>query len=133
MDTFLQSVEVPTIRATLQMNHGRANRSLDLLKPAEPYDQNTTKSLYTRGCAYLLAERPQEAIAQFEKVVNLRNYWPPDLIVPFAQLGIARSYSRLHVRPKAIAAYQELFILWKDADPDIPILKEAKAEYARLQ
>jgi len=132
MDTFLQSVEASTIRATLQMNHGRANRSLDLLKSAEQYDQNTTKSLYTRGCAYLLADQPQEAITQFEKVVNLKNYWPPDLIVPFAQLGIARSYSRLHIRPKAIAAYQELFILWKDADYDIPILNQAKLEYSKL-
>jgi hypothetical protein len=62
----------------------------------------------------------------------LKNYWPPDLIVPLAQLGLARAYTRLHDQQKARAAYKEFLTLWKDADPDIPILKEAKAEYAKL-
>ena len=115
------------------MNHGRANSSLGLLRRAERYDQSTTESLYTRGGAYLLAGQPQQAVAEFQKVLKLKNYWPPDLIAPFAQLGIARSYSRLNDRQETLAAYRQFLTLWKDADPDIPILKEGKTEYAKLQ
>ena len=132
-DTLLRSVEVPKIRAVLEMNHGRALRALELQRTALPYDRNATESLYTRASAYLQAEQGSQAVKEFERVLALKNYWPPDLMVPLAQLGLARAYTRLHDQQKARTAYQQFLTLWKDADPDIPILKEAKAEYAKLQ
>ncbi len=132
-DTLLQSVEAPKIRAVLEMNHGRALRALELQRTALPYDRNATESLYTRASAYLQAEQGSQAVKEFERVLALKNYWPPDLMVPLAQLGLARAYTRLHDQQKARTAYQQFLTLWKDADPDIPVLKEAKAEYAKLQ
>jgi tetratricopeptide (TPR) repeat protein len=132
-DTLLRFVEAPKIRAVLEMNHGRALRALELQRMALPYDRNATESLYTRASAYLQAEQGSQAVKEFERVLALKNYWPPDLIVPLAQLGLARAYTRLHDQQKARAAYKDFLTLWKDADPDIPILKEAKAEYAKLQ
>jgi serine/threonine protein kinase/tetratricopeptide (TPR) repeat protein len=132
-DTLLRFVEAPKIRAVLEMNHGRALRALELQRMALPYDRNATESLYTRASAYLQAEQGSQAVKEFERVLALKNYWPPDLIVPLAQLGLARAYTRLHDQQKARAAYKDFLTLWKDADPDIPILKEAKADYAKLQ
>ena len=132
-DTFLRSVEAPKIRAVLEMNHGHALRALELQRTALPYDRSATDSLYTRASAYLQAEQGSQAVEEFRRVLALKNYWPPDLMVPLAQLGMARAYARLHEQQKARTAYQQFLTLWKDADPDIPILKEAKAEYGKLQ
>jgi eukaryotic-like serine/threonine-protein kinase len=94
-----------------------------------PYDRNATESLYTRASAYLQAGQIPQAVTEFERVLALKNYWPPDLMAPLALLGLARSYARVEDKQKSRTAYQQFLALWKVADPDIPILKQAKAEY----
>jgi Tfp pilus assembly protein PilF len=85
------------------------------------------------GLAYLQAKHGAQAEAEFQKVVDHRGISPTALVHSLAKLGLGRAYVMTRDTSKARAAYQDFFALWKDADPDIPILKEAKGEYARLQ
>jgi len=124
-------VYAPAIRALLAMNHHDAAKALDLMKPAEPFDQAIAESRYIRASALLMAGRGPEAAQEFQAVLALRRY-SPDPTIPFAQLGLARALATTD-KAAARTAYQDFFSLWKDADPDLPILKQAKAEYAKLQ
>jgi serine/threonine protein kinase/tetratricopeptide (TPR) repeat protein len=132
-DTLLQYVEAPVIRAVLEMNRGHASQAIELLAGAARYDRSESESRYTRGCAYLLAGQNDHAAAEFQGVVNVKNYWPPDLIVPLAELGLARAYSRLHEDEKARTALQQFQAKWKNPDPDVPIVREVKVDFAKLQ
>jgi len=89
--------------------------------------------VYVRGEAYLAAHQGSEAAGEFQKFVEHRGTVTNEPIGAFARLGLARAYALQGDAVKARAAYQDFLALWKDADPDIPILKEAKAEYAKLQ
>ncbi len=75
----------------------------------------------------------QEALQDFDRIRNLHSYFPAEPIISLARLGQGRAYATLGDKSKSRTAYQDFFALWKDADPDIPILEEAKAEYAKLQ
>ena len=86
-----------------------------------------------RGEAYLAAHQGTEAAAEFKKILDHRGIVVNDPIGALAHLQIGRAYAMQGDTAKARAAYQDFLTLWKDADPDIPILKEAKAEYAKLQ
>jgi tetratricopeptide (TPR) repeat protein len=132
-DTWVQSVWVPGILAILELRHGNPGKALELLNAARPYDRADSDTLLTRGTAYLKARRGSEAAQEFQKVLDLRNWYPADYRLALAQLGLGRSYVLQGDTARARAAYQDLLALWKDADPDVPILKEAKAEYAKLQ
>ncbi len=79
------------------------------------------------------ATRPSEAVAEFQKILDHRGVVLNEAIVPLAHLGLARAYALQGDTSEAHAAYNDFLTLWKDADPDIPILKQAKAEYAKLQ
>lgn len=129
----LQSVQAPTIRAILAMNHHDAEKAVELMKVAEPWDRVNLASRYTRASALLMAGHANEAEQEFSDILKLKNFAPTDLSLPLAQLGIARARATANDKEKARTAYQDFFALWKDADPDIPILKEAKSEYAKLQ
>ena len=94
---------------------------------------NYVYSAYVRGQAYLLAHNGTAAAAEFQKLLDHRGIVGNFLTGSLAHLQIGRAYALQGDTAKAKAAYQEFFALWKDADPDIPILKQAKAEYARLQ
>ena len=131
-DVFMQDLGAPIVRAVLELNHHSADKALDLMKAAQPYDPANTESRYTRGSAYLMAGKGEEAAKEFQAVLNLKSGAPSDSTISFAQLGLARAYA-LSDKSKARTAYQDFFALWKDADSDIPLLKEAKAEYAKLQ
>jgi serine/threonine protein kinase/tetratricopeptide (TPR) repeat protein len=132
-DTNVQSVYGPMIRAVLAMNHHDAARALELMKSAEPWDRANLESRNTRANALLMAGRSAEAEQEFRAVLNLENYAPTDINLPYAQLGMARACVAANEKDKARAAYQDFFARWKDADPDLPVLKEARAEYAKLQ
>jgi eukaryotic-like serine/threonine-protein kinase len=132
-DTLLKYVEVPEVRAVLEMKRGHANQAIDLLAGAARYDRGTAESRYTRGCAYLLNGQNDQALVEFQSVVNLRSFWPPEIMVPLAELGLARAHLRLHEDEKARSALQEFQSTWKDADPDLPMLREVKVEFAKLQ
>jgi outer membrane protein assembly factor BamD (BamD/ComL family) len=89
--------------------------------------------LYERSLAYLKAGRGNEAAAEFQKVLKLRASKPAEPLLSLAQLGLARAYAMQRDLPKARTAYQDFLALWRNADPDLPLLREAKAEYARVQ
>jgi eukaryotic-like serine/threonine-protein kinase len=132
-DTFIQAVSVPVTQATVALNSGDGKKALELLKSALSYDKATTISLYIRGLAYLKSGQGPEAASEFQKVLALSNFAPTDLLMTFARLGLARAYALERDSLKAKSAYQDVLELWKDADPDIPILKQAKAEYGKVQ
>jgi eukaryotic-like serine/threonine-protein kinase len=135
-DTMLHMLYGPLVQAQLELNHGNAAHAAELLRSADSYTGIDTFVFYTRGTAYLRAGKTQEAVQDFKRVQNLANLtgvggWMQ--LAPLARLGQARAYRQAGDDKQSRPAYQDFFALWKDADPDIPILKEAKAEYAKLQ
>ncbi len=132
-DLFVQSVNAPMVRAVLELNRHSADKALELMKAGQGFDHANTESLYTRASALLTAGRGADAAQEFQAILNLRNSSPSDPTMSFAQLGLARAYKLSGDLAKSRTAYQDFFALWKDADPDVPMLKEAKAEYAKLQ
>jgi tetratricopeptide (TPR) repeat protein/tRNA A-37 threonylcarbamoyl transferase component Bud32 len=140
LDTLVQRYWLPTIRAAAALERKDPNRAIELLKATSTIELASPNNLsiflcpaYLRGEAYLMLHDGVRAAAEFQKFIDHRG-----LVVNFpwgalARLGLARAYAMQGDTAKAKAAYQDFLTLWKDADPDIPILKEAKAEYARLQ
>ena len=133
LDVRFQTVLIPVVQAILFMNRGEPAKAVDVLKAGESYDKGTTDIHFTRGRAYLLNHQPAQAAQEFQAVLNLRGASIGDPMMGLAQLYLARAYAQQNDAAKARAAYQDFLALWKEADPDIPILKEAKAEYAKLQ
>jgi serine/threonine protein kinase/tetratricopeptide (TPR) repeat protein len=132
-DVLVQSLYVPEVRAAAALSSGDAAKAIEVLKPANAYDKAITSVPYIRGLAYWKAGLGRESAQEFQKVLALRNFAPADPLMSLAHLGLGRAYALQGDSQKSRTAYQDFFALWKDADPDIPILKEAKAEYARLQ
>ena len=132
-DTLIHAIYVPVKQATVALNTGDAKKALELMKPASAYDKGTTISLYIRGMAYLKAGDGASAAGEFQKVLALYNYVPTDLLIPFARLGLARAYALQGDAAKAKSAYQDVLGFWKDADPELPTVKQVKAEYTKLQ
>ena len=133
LDVRFQTMLIPVVQAILFMNRGEPAKAIDVLKAGESYDKGTTDIHFTRGRAYLLNHQPAQAAQEFQAVLNLRGAYIGDPMMGLAQLYLARAYALQNDAAKARAAYQDFLALWKEADPDIPILKEAKAEYAKLQ
>ena len=131
---------LPTLNAAIELNKGNSAQALVSLEAAAPYELGgpppfqtaTLYPCYLRGQAYLLS-RNGSAAAEFQKLLSHRGLVVNFPLGALAHLGIARAYAMSGDGVKARASYQNFFALWKDADPDIPILKEAKAEYAKLQ
>jgi serine/threonine protein kinase/tetratricopeptide (TPR) repeat protein len=142
-DTLVQFNFLPALRARLAVNRGNASEAIETLRTATPYELGqTTASTYgwtalypvfVRGEAYLAAHKGGEAAAEFQKILDHRGIVLGGPIGALARLGLARAYAVQGDTTKAKAAYQDFLTLWKDADPDIPILIAAKAEYAKLQ
>ncbi len=132
-DTGVQVMYAPQVRALIALNHGNAKEAIDLLEPARQYDKMQSGILCTRGIAYMRAGRAAESAQEFQKVLDLKNIGAFDPLLSFARLGIARAYATQGDTAKARIAFQDLFATWKDADPDLPLVKQAKAEYAKIQ
>ncbi len=124
---------MPVVQASAALNGGYAGKVIEILKAASPYDNVNTGVLDLRALAYLKAGQANEAAQEFQRILSLRNYAPGDPLMSIARLGQGRAYRLQGDKQKSRTAYQDFFALWKDADPDIPILKEAKAEYTKLQ
>jgi eukaryotic-like serine/threonine-protein kinase len=109
------------------------------IQPAIPYELAARTRWhrlyppYLRGKAYLAKGQAQQAILEFQKILDHRGIVLYEPVGALAHLELGRAYAMSGDTVKAKAAYQDFFTLWKDADPDIPILKQAKAEYAKLQ
>ncbi len=143
-DTSVRFNYLPAVRATLALNHGDPSRALELLQVNLPYEISSPRSatfayfgalypVYIRGQAYLAAHQGAEAAREFQEIVNHRGVTIGDAFSVLAHLGLARAYAVSGDTAKARAAYQDFLTLWKDADPDIPILVAAKAEHAKLK
>ncbi len=139
-NTLVKLYWIPTIHAAIEVNQGDFARALEDLEAAAPYELGMAQSLinfaypaYVRGQAYLLAHNGPAAAAEFRKLLNHRGLVFNFLTGSLAHLQLGRAYAMAGDTPKAKAAYYDFFTLWKDADPDVPILKEARAEYAKLQ
>jgi eukaryotic-like serine/threonine-protein kinase len=129
-DTFQQKVLLPIARSIIERKRGNAAKAVDLLAPVTQYPNAAVS--YHRAQAYLAAGEHAEAAGDFEKVIDHRG-WPEwELFAPLSQLGLARAYAMQGDRDESRKAYDVFFTAWKDADPDIPILLQARAEYKKL-
>ena len=125
-----------THRAAVALEHTDPKRAIDLLKPAERFDLGGGAGLYQiylRGDAYIASRDGKAAAAEFQKFVDHRGQVGSDPLGALARLGLARADVLQGNSAKAKAEYQDFLTLWKDADPDIPILQQAKREYSKLQ
>ncbi len=137
-DTLNVNVTVPIIRAIAALrpaNPAKADpaRAIDFLNTAALYGRANNDVYYARGLAYEQAGRYAEAQQDFQKVLDMKSRSGPDILLVIAQLKLGRLFQKQGDAPKARIAYQNFLAAWKDADPDLPLLHEAKAEYARLQ
>jgi serine/threonine protein kinase/tetratricopeptide (TPR) repeat protein len=131
-DTLVHEVYVPTVQAAVALNGGNAKNAIELLQPALTYDKGYPSSMYVRGLAYLKSGQGTEATEEFQKILARHNMTPADPLMSLSHLGLARAYALSGNSAKSRAAYQDFFALWKDANPDIPLLKQAQSEYAKL-
>jgi len=142
-NTMLNHYWLPVIRGYLELRGGRPAEALKTLEDSLPYDlafpqpQFSEGGLlyppYVRGQAYLALHQGRDAANEFQKFISHRTIVANSPLASLARLGLARAYALQGDSAKARAAYQDFLALWKDADPDIPILKQAKSEYAKLQ
>jgi serine/threonine protein kinase/tetratricopeptide (TPR) repeat protein len=145
LSTIVQSYWLPAINAAIALNRGNAAKAIEALQSAVPYDLGNPQPglwllypVYLRGQALLQAHEGSAAAAEFQKILDHRGLAQNYATASLAHLGLARAYALdaakdPSFRDKARAAYQDFFALWKAADPDLPVLKEARAEYAKLQ
>lgn len=139
--TIWNEVQLPEIQAAIALNRNRPEESVKLLESASPYEGAFLEAVYLRGRAYLAMGRGAEAEAEFRKIADHKGAnWASDWDHPnwgqyysLSYLGMARGYALAGDSAKAKKAFQDFFALWKDADPDIPILRQAKFESARLK
>jgi len=137
-DTLLQRYWLPAIHASIELARKNPSAALEALNGAsyelgDVADGLQMCTVYLRGQAYLATHQGKEAAAEFQKFLDHRSIVLNSPLGALAHLGLARAYALQGDTPKIRAAYQDFLALWKDADPDIPILKQAKAEYAKLQ
>jgi len=135
-DTLANVYVLPTVRAAIELNRNNPSKAIEILQPVIPYDLANLRgllSVYERGRAYLLLHQGNEAAAEFQKILDHAGVVFNATTGPLARLQLGRAYALAGDEAKARAEYQDFFALWKDADPDIPILKQAKAEYPKLK
>lgn len=139
--TIWDAVQLPEIQAIIAVNHGDAAKAVELLASASPYERAYPDAPYVRGLAYLHLHKGMEAVTEFRKITDHKGAsWGATWVHPYwgqyyslAYLGTARGFVLAGETAKAKAAFETFFALWKDADPDVPILNQAKAEYSKLK
>ena len=133
--TFVRFVHLPTIHAALALRQGDAQKADESLGIVTPYElvNPTMLPVYLRGEANLAAHKGMEAATEFQKIVDHRGLVGNGFIGALAHLGLGRAYALAGETAKSKTAYQTFLTLWQAADSDLPVLKQAKAEYARLQ
>jgi predicted Zn-dependent protease len=142
-DTAVRFSYLPALRARLALNHHHPSIAIENLQSASHYELGSPRSavnaffgamypVYVRGEAYLAEHRGVEAAAEFQKILDHRGIVVSDPIGALAPLQIGRAYVESGEKAKAKSAYKDFFTVWQDADPDIPILQQAHAEYAKL-
>jgi DNA-binding winged helix-turn-helix (wHTH) protein/tetratricopeptide (TPR) repeat protein len=135
LGTALSEVILPSVRAAVDLSRKNPAAAVQELKSAIPYDLGSDSAgvtLYYRGLAYLELKSGKEAAVQFQKILDNRGVVAVDIYWPLARLGLARAYAQTRDTEKSLAQYRELLNFWKNADPDLRPLIEAKAEYKKL-
>ena len=143
-DTLVQRRYLPTLLAMLALEQGEAAKAIDLLETASPYELGIPGNsffgtlgnlypIYVRGQAYLALHQGSDSAAEFQKIIDRRGIVVSDPVGALAYLQRGRAQAIGSDIPRASATYEGFFKLWKDADTDVAILKQAKAEYAKLQ
>jgi tRNA A-37 threonylcarbamoyl transferase component Bud32/tetratricopeptide (TPR) repeat protein len=143
-DTSVRFHYLPTLHGLLALHHGKPADAIEILQPAVPVERATPAisffayfgslySAYVRGEAFLAGGRGAEAATEFQKIIDHRGLVLADPVGAMARLGLGKALVLSGNHDKAKAVYQDLLTLWKDADPDISIVRQANAEYARLQ
>jgi tetratricopeptide (TPR) repeat protein len=141
-NTLVQSVWLPTIQAQLELLDKKPGRAIDLLRGVSPYERGELIGnlsnccmipVYLRGEAYLAAGQAAQALAEFQKIEDSRGVVVNCWVGPLARLGQARAQALIGYTTAARSSYSQYFALWKDADQDIPVLKAARADFAKLK
>jgi eukaryotic-like serine/threonine-protein kinase len=141
-DTIVWDRYLPTLHAQLALSVNNSSKAIELLRVAAPYELGrptagiplvSLYAAYVRGQAYLAAHQESLAAAEFQKILDHRGLVLYEPIGALAHLQLGRAYALQSEVVKARAAYQDFLTLWKDADPDVPILRQAKADYAKLK
>jgi tetratricopeptide (TPR) repeat protein len=143
-DTAVRFSYMPSVHALLALNHGDPAKAIELLQAAVPNELGQPRSalngffgalypIYVRGQAYLASQQGAQAAGEFQKILDHRGAVIVDPVSVMAHLQLGRAYAMSGDKTKAKIAYQGFLTLWKDADPEIPILEQAKSEYAKLQ
>jgi len=130
-DTLVQFVTIPLIKSVVAMNARQSAKAIDLLDGAMVYGRSNSGVLYARGLAYLQAKQGAQAAQEFQRVLDSRSVYA-DPLASLARLGLGRAYALQGNAVRSRMAYQDFLALWKDADPDVPLLKQAKVEYAKV-
>jgi eukaryotic-like serine/threonine-protein kinase len=138
--TFLHVWAAPSVRALLALRSGNSNDAIDALNGISSYEQSLPLNgtlfvmlpVYLRGQVYLAAHRPQDAAAQFQLILDHAALAANTPVASLAHLGLARADALEGDTAKAKTEYQNFLALWKEADPDLPIFEQAKAEYSKL-
>jgi predicted Zn-dependent protease len=140
--SIVQTYWLPTIRAQIALVNQQPQQAIDMLQAALPLELGQPLStqgpyclypVYLRGEAYLAVGQGSAAAAEFQKLLDHRGITWSCATGALARLGLGRAYALADDKTRAHAAYQDFFALWKEADPNVPVLQQAKAEYARLQ
>ena len=132
-DTFVQFVSVPDVKAIVALKHGDTVQAANLLDGALVYARVDSGTLYLRALTYAKAGQAGDAVQAFQRILNLKNFFVTDPLIPLAQLGLARAYAQQDDKVHSRLAYQDFFGTWKTADADVPLLREAKAEYDKIK
>jgi eukaryotic-like serine/threonine-protein kinase len=138
-DTMLNKVWVPETQALVALQHNQPDQAVAQLEIARPYEFGSGASgagysiNFIRAEAFLRLKDGAKAAAEYQKILDHRGTNPTDVSYNLSHLGLGRAYALLGDTAHAKAAYQDFFAAWKDADPEVPVLKQAKAEYAKLQ
>jgi len=141
LDTMIQGYWLPAIRAAIELDRKNTQKAIDLLQPASNYELGQPSQapcgimspIYLRGLVYLTKGSGQEAAVEFRKYLDHRGLYLNYPLGALAQMQLARAWTLAGDQGAARKAYGDFFAIWKDADADIPVLKEAKAAYAKLR
>lgn len=131
-DTIINKVQAPIARAAIALQQQDPQRAVRLLESAIPYQRGRLWAIYLRGLAYLMADEPTKAMAEFLKLQDLRSVQPDLPVHTLTHLGMARASAAMGNSQASRQAYDAFFELLKDGDAGIPIVTEARAELAQL-
>ena len=138
-DTVLNKVFVPLALATSDLQRNQPAQAVAQLEVATPYELGSEPGSagywvnYIRGEAFLHLTQGAKAATEYQKILDHRGVAPLDVTYNLSHLGLGRAYALQGNTAAAKSAYQDFFAAWKDADPDLPVLKQAKAEYEKLR